>query len=219
MTHTAVDEEEPSGRWQRSRRAGGAGRWAKILVLFLVVPILLGAVVALLAGRPLAFAVVHRMTTRKFPGVKWIDAVELTRWRKDSARAQPLILDARSAPEYGVSHLRDAVWINPLRPSLHPLRGQPKDAPVVVYGSVGYRGARVAYWLSAQGYSNVQNLSGGIFQWANQGLPLFRRDGQLRKDIRPWLLGRKFLRFLETYLLVRLQENSAELRNCLRRSR
>jgi rhodanese-related sulfurtransferase len=185
MTHTAVDEEEPSGRWQRSRRAGGAGRWAKILVLFLVVPILLGAVVALLAGRPLAFAVVHRMTTRKFPGVKWIDAVELTRWREDSARAQPLILDARSAPEYGVSHLRDAVWINPLRPSVHPLRGQPKDAPVVVYGSVGYRGARVAYWLSAQGYSNVQNLSGGIFQWANQGLPLFR-DGQPTVEVHPY---------------------------------
>jgi rhodanese-related sulfurtransferase len=185
MTHTEVDEEEPSGRWQRSRRAGGAGRLAKILVLVLVVPILLGVGVALVAGRPLAFEVVHRMTTRKFPAVKWIAAADLARWREDSTRPQPLILDARSAPEYGVSHLRDAIWINPTRPSLHPLRGLPKDAPVVVYGSVGYRGARVAYWLSSLGYSNVQNLSGGLFQWANQGLPVFR-GGQPTAEVHPY---------------------------------
>src|SRR5215210_5825617 len=126
MTHTAVDEEEPSGRWQRSRRASGAGRWAKILILALVVPILMGVGVALVAGRPLAFSVVHRMTTRKFPDVKWIDAAELSRWRENTGRPPPLILDARSAPEYGVSHLRDAVWINPARPSLHPLKGLTK---------------------------------------------------------------------------------------------
>jgi rhodanese-related sulfurtransferase len=185
MTHTAVDEEEPSGRWQRTRRAGGAGRLAKILLLILVVPILLGVGVALVAGRPLAFVVVHRMTTRKFPEVKWIDAAELTRWREDSGRARPLILDARSAPEYAVSHLRDAVWINPARPSLHPLRGLSKDAPIVVYGSVGYRGARVAYWLASQGYSNVQNLSGGLFQWADQGRPVFR-DGRPATEVHPY---------------------------------
>ena len=185
MTHTAVDEEEPSGRWQRSRRASGAGRWAKILLLVLVVPILLGVGVAVVAGRPLAFEVVHRMTTRKFPDVKWIDAAELTRWREDPGRAQPLILDARSAPEYAVSHLRDAVWINPARPSLHPVRGLPKDAPIVVYGSVGYRGARVAYWLAAQGYSNVQNLSGGLFQWADQGRPVVR-DGRPATEVHPY---------------------------------
>ena len=185
MTHTAVDEEEPSGRWQRSRRGSGAGRWAKILLLVLVVPILLGVGVAVVAGRPLAFAVVYRMTTRKFPDVKWIDAAELARWREDSGRAQPLILDARSAPEYAVSHLRDAVWINPARPSLHPLKGLPKDAPIGVYGSVGYRGARVAYWLAAQGYRNVQNLSGGLFQWADQGRPVFR-DGRPATEVHPY---------------------------------
>jgi rhodanese-related sulfurtransferase len=185
MTHSAVDEEEPSGRWQRARRSGGAGRVVKILLLFLVVPILLGVGVALVAGRPLAFAVVQRMTTRKFPDVKWIDPAELTRWREGSGRAQPLVLDARSAPEYAVSHLRDAVWINPERPSLRPLKGLPKDAPIVVYGSVGYRGARVAHWLSTQGYSNVQNLSGGLFQWADQGRAVFG-DGRPTGEVHPY---------------------------------
>jgi rhodanese-related sulfurtransferase len=163
----------------------GAGRVVKILLLFLVVPILLGVGVALVAGRPLAFAVVQRMTIRKFPDVKWIDPAELTRWREDSGRAQPLVLDARSAPEYRVSHLRDAVWINPERPSLHPLKGLPKDAPIVVYGSVGYRGARVAHWLSTQGYSTVQNLSGGLFQWADQGRAVFG-DGRPTGEVHPY---------------------------------
>ena len=185
MTDAPVDEEEPSGRWQRTRRSGGAGRFAKILLLFLVVPILLGLGVALVAGRPLAFAVVQRMTIRKFPDVKWIDVSEFGRWREDSGRVQPYILDARSAPEYAVSHLRDAVWINPERPSLRPLKGLPKDAPIVVYGSVGYRGARVAHWLMAQGYSNVRNLSGGLFQWADQGRPVFA-DGRPVGKVHPY---------------------------------
>jgi rhodanese-related sulfurtransferase len=185
MTDSAADEEEPSGRWQRTRRSGGAGRVAKILLLVLVVPILLGVGVALVAGRPLAFAVVQRMTIRKFPDVRWIDPSEFGRWREDTGRLQPFVLDARTAPEYAVSHLRDAVWINPDRPSLRPLKGLPKDAPIVVYGSVGYRGARVAHWLAAQGYRNVQNLSGGVFQWADQGRPVFV-NGRPAAEVHPY---------------------------------
>jgi 3-mercaptopyruvate sulfurtransferase SseA len=46
----------------------------------------------------------------------------------------------------------------------------------VVYCSVGYRSARVAHWLGGQGYTNVRNLTGSIFQWANEGRPVFRDD-------------------------------------------
>jgi 3-mercaptopyruvate sulfurtransferase SseA len=56
------------------------------------------------------------------------------------------------------------------------MAGQPKDTSVVVYSSVGYRGARVANWLGEQGYRNVQNLGSGLFQWANEGRPIFRAD-------------------------------------------
>ncbi len=174
MTHGDVDDESSPGRWQR--RKGSGGRWLKIILLILVVPLLIGAAVAALAGRPLAFEVVRRLTVRKFPDVKWIDGGELARWREDPGRSQPVVLDARTGQEYAVSHLRGAIRIDPYRPLLRPLRGFPKDTAIVVYGSAGYRGARVAHWLAQQGYGNLQNLSGGIFQWANQGRPVFSQD-------------------------------------------
>jgi rhodanese-related sulfurtransferase len=167
-------EEEGAGRWTRARRPAGGRLWLRLVLVTVVVPILIGAGVVLIGGRSLGFEIVRRLTVRKFPELRWVDRAELARWRQDPGRPQPLVLDARSAPEYQVSGLRDAVWINPQRPSLHAVAKLSKDAPIVVYSSVGYRGARVAHWLAGQGYANVQNLTGGIFQWADEGRPVFR---------------------------------------------
>jgi len=168
-------EEQPAGRWSRSR-GGPRRRWLWVVLLLLVLPLLLGAGVALLAGRPLAFEVVRRLTVRRFPDVRWIDAAELARWREDPGRPQPVVLDARTQAEFDLSHLKDAARIDPYRPLLRPLRGMPKDTSIVVYGSVGYRSARVAHWLGRQGYTRVYNLDGSLFRWANQGRPMFRDD-------------------------------------------
>jgi rhodanese-related sulfurtransferase len=156
-----------------------------VLLIVVVVPLLLGAGVALLAGRPIAFEIVHRLTARKFPDVRWIGAADLTRWREDPDRSSPVLLDARTPAELDVSHLREAVRIDPYRPLLRPLRGMPKDTAIVVYSSVGYRGARVAYWLGRQGYTRVANLDGGIFRWANDGR-LLVRDGRPVTQVHPY---------------------------------
>ena len=178
-------EEEGGGRWHRARRSRGARPWLGAFLVIVVVPILIGAAVVLIAGRGVAFEVIHRLTARKFPDVQWIDRADLARWREDPGRTQPLVLDARTAAEYQVSHLRDAVYIDPSRPSLRPLRGRAKNDPIVVYGSVGYRSARVAHWLVGQGYTNVWNLSGSLFQWANDGRPVFR-DGRPTLQVHPY---------------------------------
>jgi len=180
-----MPDEEASGRWERARRSRGARPWLGAFLVIVVVPILIGAAVVLIAGRGVAFEVIRRLTARKFPDVQWIDRSALSRWREDSSRPQPLVLDTRTKAEYQVSHLRDAVYIDPGRPSLHPLAGRPKDAPIVVYASVGYRSARVAHWLAGQGYSNVKNLAGGIFQWANEDRPVFR-DGRPTLEVNPY---------------------------------
>lgn len=169
------DDETSAGRWSRSR--GGRGRrWLRVLLVLILLPLLVGAAVAALAGRPLAFEAVRRMTVRKLPEVNWIGRAELARWRQDSGRTQPVVLDARTPDEYAVSHLAGAVRIDPYRPLLRPLRGFPKDTLILVYSSVGYRGARVARWLEGQGYTQVNNLDGGLFRWANEGRPIFRKD-------------------------------------------
>lgn len=169
------DEAEATGRWS-SRRGSRGRRWVWVILILFVVPLLVGAGVALVAGRPIAFDVIRRVTDRKFPNGKWVTVSDLDRWRADPSRAQPVLLDARTQEEYAVSHLQGAVRIDPYRPSLRPLRGFPKDTAIVLYSSVGYRGARVADFLARQGYTNVYNLDGGEFRWANAGRPVFRND-------------------------------------------
>jgi rhodanese-related sulfurtransferase len=168
------EEEEPAGRWGRGR--SGGRRWVRIVLFLFVIPLLLGAGVAFFAGRPIAFDAIHRIIDYKFPNGRWVDGTELVRWRADPGRVQPVVLDARTKEEYAVSHLQDAVWIDPYKPSLRPLRGFSKDTAIVVYSSVGYRGARVADFLARQGYGKVYNLEGGEFRWANEGRPVFRQD-------------------------------------------
>lgn len=168
-------EDTPAGRWGRGR-GRPRRRWLWVLLLLLVLPLLLGAGVALLAGRPIAFEVVHRLTARRFPDVQWVETAEFARWREDPGRAQPVVLDARTPAEYDLSHLRDAARIDPYRPLLHPLRGMPKDTVILVYSSVGYRAARVVWWLGRQGYTRVFALDGSLFEWANEGRPMFHGD-------------------------------------------
>jgi rhodanese-related sulfurtransferase len=170
------EEDLSAGRWSRSRGSHRSRKWLRILLIAIVLPLLLGAAVAAFAGRPLAFEAIRRLTLRKLPNVQWIDGTELARWRDDPGRAPPVVLDARTADEYAVSHLAGALRIEPYRPLLRPLRGFSKDTAIVVYSSAGYRGARVANWLAGQGYSRVTNLEGGLFRWVNDGRPVFRSD-------------------------------------------
>jgi rhodanese-related sulfurtransferase len=172
---------EQRTRFRRKRRRS---RWLMVL-LIIVLPILVGAATALFVGRTIAFRAVQWRTARRFPDVHWIDPAGLARWRADSTKAQPVLLDARTADEYAVSRLPGAARMDPYRPSLRPLRGMPKDTAIVVYSSVGYRSARLARWLATQGYINVTNLSGSIFQWADEGRPL-ERDGRPVTQVHPY---------------------------------
>jgi rhodanese-related sulfurtransferase len=150
--------------------------WVRVVLVLFVLPTLIGGVVLLLAGRPIAFEVLQRRTARRFPEVKWVKGDELARAQANPAQVQPVVLDARTDTEFKVSRLKDAIRIDPYRPSVRPLQGLSQDSPLLVYSSAGYRGARVASWLGRRGYTNVQNLAGGIFAWVNEGRPIFRGD-------------------------------------------
>jgi rhodanese-related sulfurtransferase len=160
--------------------------WVRVLMVMVLLPILIGGVLLLVAGRPLVFEVLRWRTADKFPEVKWIKTDELTSWQEDTGQPQPVLLDARTSPEFAVSHLRGAVPIDPYRPSLRALRGVSKDSAIVVYSSVGYRGARVASWLRNAGYTTVVNLAGGLFKWANEDRPLVREQGRPTTMVHPY---------------------------------
>lgn len=126
--------------------------------------------------RSLAFNFVKRLTTRKFPTVRWITTKELARWFEDTSKSQPIVLDARSEAEYTISHLKKAQHIDPKVPNLETLARFSRDTPIVVYCSVGYRSARIAKQLGQAGFSHVYNLEGSLFQWANEGRQVFQNE-------------------------------------------
>jgi rhodanese-related sulfurtransferase len=148
-------------------------RIIRLLLVLFVIPTIIGAVVMAAGGRPLAYELLQRGTSYRFPDVDWIVTKDLARWMEDRTRPQPVLLDARTDTEFAVSQLQGARRIEPSRPSLNVIAGFPKDTPIVVYSSAGYRGALVAAWLEKQGYRKVQNLGSSLYQWVNEGRPIY----------------------------------------------
>jgi len=96
-------------------------------------------------------------------------------------KTHPLLLDTRSDGEYQVSHMDGARFANYDTFDPGQLNDVPKDTPIVVYCSVGYRSERVGEKLQQAGYTNVKNLYGGILEWVNQGYPVYNANGKTDK--------------------------------------
>lgn len=103
----------------------------------------------------------------------------------------PLLLDVRKPEEFAISHLAGAIQVDPDASSAEVRRligtrmtAPSKNVPVVFYCSVGYRSSKLAERvrkdLKADGVSTIANLRGGIFAWANRGLPVVDGKGPTR---------------------------------------
>lgn len=86
----------------------------------------------------------------------------------------PVLLDTREAPEFAVSHLRGARLVGYDTFSLATVQDLPKNAPIVVYCSVGARSEKIGAQLQQAGFTDVRNLYGGIFEWVNEGQPVVK---------------------------------------------
>lgn len=94
-----------------------------------------------------------------------------------------LIFDTRQAAEYQVSHIPGASYLgyedfDPVR-----LRDIPKEKPIVLYCSIGYRSEKIGEKLQKLGYTNVRNLYGSIFEWVNQGYPVVTPAGNTTQQV------------------------------------
>ncbi|MGI4736949.1 MAG: rhodanese-like domain-containing protein [Janthinobacterium lividum] len=90
----------------------------------------------------------------------------------------PILLDTREAPEFAVSHLRGARLVGYDKFSLTTVQDLPKNAPIVVYCSVGARSEKIGAQLQQAGFTNVRNLYGGLFEWVNEGQPVYTAANQ-----------------------------------------
>ena len=79
-----------------------------------------------------------------------------------------VFLDARQPEEYKVSHLPNAYLFQYKSPVWEVLDAIAKDREIIVYCSIGVRSQKMAKAIKEKGYTNVKNLYGGIFLWADQ---------------------------------------------------
>jgi len=145
----------------------------------------------------LTWPAVKSAVRMNYPAVKHLTTSELATWIQSDSTPVPIMLDARAPEEYNVSHIRGAVLAPRLSDALGALAGVEKDHPIVVYCSVGHRSGALAEELLGKRYTNVYNLEGSIFQWANEDRPVFAggiRVYQVHPYDHKWseLLDRRF---------------------------
>ena len=100
--------------------------------------------------------------------VKRVSVEEVT-----TSKINYTFVDAREVNEYNVSHLKNSVFVGYNNFSIDGLKNIPKDRPIIVYCSVGKRSENIASALKKNGYTNVSNLYGGIFEWVNEDQPVY----------------------------------------------
>ena len=100
-----------------------------------------------------------------------------------ATRENIILLDAREHDEFALSHLEGAHFVGYHNFTIDSVKSFNKNAQILVYCSVGYRSEKVAYKLKSEGFKNVSNLYGGIFEWVNQGHPIVDSAGKRTKRI------------------------------------
>jgi len=93
-----------------------------------------------------------------------------------------VLLDAREREEYEVSHIEKAQYVGYQNADLQALEIT-KETPIVIYCSIGYRSEKIGEKLKKEGYTEVYNLYGSIFEWVNQGNPVVDMNGQMTNRI------------------------------------
>lgn len=103
-----------------------------------------------------------------------------------SQKTNTILLDAREEKEFKVSHLKNALFVGydsfKLKETLKKLP-KDKDTKIVVYCSLGIRSEIIAHKLIKEGYTNVYNLYGGIFEWKNNDFQVIDTLGNTTEKI------------------------------------
>ncbi len=103
------------------------------------------------------------------------------------------ILDTREMKEYEISHLKNSIHVG--FDNFNSNKAFPKNKPIVVYCSIGYRSEKIGELLIQKGYT-VFNLYGGIFNWINTNNTVVNTSNLITKNIHPY--NKKWSKWLTT---------------------
>ena len=114
-----------------------------------------------------------------------IPYISVSELRNLQLKETVVILDTREMKEYDVSHINSAKYVGYDRFSSEEISANilNKNASIVVYCSLGIRSEDVGEKLKKEGFTNVKNLYGGIFEWKNNDLPLVDSEGKETENV------------------------------------
>ncbi len=105
------------------------------------------------------------------------------------------VLDTREEEEFNVSHLKNARHVGYFWFDMRKVYDIPLDATVVLYCAIGDRSEKIGEKLIHYGYKHVYNLYGSIFEWVNQGNPVYKSNGIQTSEIH--IHNQDFARWVE----------------------
>ncbi|MFT5437872.1 MAG: rhodanese-related sulfurtransferase [Ulvibacter sp.] len=96
-----------------------------------------------------------------------------------------VILDAREMKEFEVSHIASSKYVGYDCFSSEEITSDidNKNALIVVYCSLGIRSEDIGEKLKKEGFTNVKNLYGGIFEWKNNDYPIIDSEGKDTENV------------------------------------
>ena len=96
-----------------------------------------------------------------------------------------IILDARELNEFNTSHIKNAIHVGYDSFNINETKKhlKKKGEIIVVYCSIGVRSEDIGEKLKSEGYLNVHNLFGGIFEWKNNGHNVYNTNNEITENI------------------------------------
>ena len=129
------------------------------------------------------FTAIHEELRTEYSDITMINVDDAYDMLHNSAEQNSAItlLDVRARKEYAVSHIQGAHNAVSLRYAKKILAGVDKSQPIVVYCATGYRSGDMTRLLQREGYTNVVNVEGSIFEWVDKDYPVYQNDKQVKK--------------------------------------
>ena len=94
-----------------------------------------------------------------------------------------MVLDARTAKEFAVSHIQGAVNAPDVDSAIKLIgdSGIGKNDRVLIYCSLGYRSGNLIRELQQQGYTGLINMEGSLFEWVEKDYPVYQAGSPVTK--------------------------------------
>ena len=121
---------------------------------------------------------VQAEVSQKFKNVQHLTPQDFSKFRSEDT----IIFDVREKKEFAVSHLKQAIRVDPdisTKAFLKTYAKQMTGKNIVFYCTVGVRSSilaeQVKSAISAKSKEKIYNLSGGIFRWHNEKRRLYNQ--------------------------------------------